>query len=72
MLQRMGYELSRQYYFSVVDDKKNPTPRNRLTRLVFSIIPSWKENQTTLAVRKTRTALAFCIPKTVHPTFDWI
>jgi SAM-dependent methyltransferase len=72
MLQRMGYGIFRQYYFSVVDDLKDPTLKNRFTRLVFGIVPSWKENQTTLAVRKTRTNLPFRIPKTVHPTLDRI
>jgi SAM-dependent methyltransferase len=70
ILQRMGYEILRHYYFSVVDEMSSPTLKNRLTRLVFQAVPSWKENQTTLAIRKVRTGLSFRIPKTVHPTLD--
>jgi SAM-dependent methyltransferase len=70
MLTRLGYEINRQYYFSIVDLMKKPTIKNRLTRLAFRIFPDWKENQTTLAIRKARTKLVFSIPKTVHPTLE--
>ncbi len=72
MLQRMGYEILRHYYFSVVDEMRNPSLKNRLTRLVFKAFPAWKENQTALAIRKFRTEMTFCIPKTVHPALDRI
>ena len=70
MLKRLGYDIYQQYYFSIVDEMKNPTVKNRLTRSVFKTFPSWKENQTTVTIRKARTEIVFRIPKTVHPTLE--
>ena len=70
MLERMGYEIRRHYYFSVAETLKKPTLKNRLTRLVFRMVPSFKENQTTLAIRKKRCDLAFRIPRTVHESLE--
>jgi SAM-dependent methyltransferase len=70
LLRRMGYEIERQYYFSIADTLKRPSLKNRLTRLVFRMIPSFKENQTTLAIRKQRTDVVFTIPKTVHESLE--
>ena len=72
MLTRLGYTIGYKshYYFSIVDVKKNITLRNRLTKLVFAIFPSFKENQTTLAIRSKRTDIKFAIPNTVHPTIE--
>ena len=70
MLRRMGYEIRRQYYFSIVDALKRPTLKNRVTRLAFGMVPSFKENQTTLAIRRKRCDLAFRIPRTVHETLE--
>ncbi len=66
ILERLGYEIERQYYFSKVDTLRNPTAKNRLTKLVFRLVPSFKENQTTLALRRSRTKQVFHIPNTVH------
>jgi SAM-dependent methyltransferase len=70
MLQRMGYEIRRHYYFSIAETLEKPTLKNRLTRLVFRMIPSFKENQTTLAIRKKRCDLVFRIPRTVHESLE--
>lgn len=66
MLTRLGYTIERHYYFSIVDVLPSPTLKNRLTRLVFSLLPSFRENQTTLAIRSRRTDLAISIPHSVH------
>jgi SAM-dependent methyltransferase len=68
MLTRLGYTIEEHYFFSIVDVRPNPTPKNRLTRFVFSLLPSFKENQTTLAIRSRRSDLPLHIPKTVHAT----
>ena len=68
LLSQLGYTIHRHYFFSVVDVKPNPTPKNRLTKFVFSLIPSFKENQTTLAIRSERCKLSIHIPQTVHDT----
>ncbi|RKZ81610.1 MAG: hypothetical protein DRR19_21965 [Candidatus Parabeggiatoa sp. nov. 1] len=70
MLEKMGYEIERLYYFSKVDTLKTYKLKNRLTRLVFQMFPSFKENQTTLAIKKQRTQQVFHIPNTVHDTLD--
>jgi hypothetical protein len=70
MLERLGYKIERQYYFSLNEAIKDPTPRNRLARLVFNAFPAFKENQTTLAIRKRRTAVVFRIPRTVHESLE--
>jgi SAM-dependent methyltransferase len=70
LLERMGYRIERQYYFSVVETFKKPSLKNRLTRTVYKLFPAFKENQTTLAIRQQRTPLLFQIPKTVHPTLE--
>ncbi len=70
LLERMGYRIERQYYFSVVEAFKRPNLKNWLTRTVFRLFPAFKENQTTLAIRKQRTSLVFRIPRTVHPILE--
>ncbi len=70
MLESMGYKINRQYYFSIVDESKNPTLKNRLTKFIFRAFPSFKENQTTLAIRQKRTEHKFVIPDTVHEKLD--
>ncbi len=72
LLTRMGYEIERHYYYSAVDSKRNPSLKNRLTRAVFRMIPSFKENQVVLAIRERRTDVPFRIPKTVHKTLESI
>ncbi len=68
MLTRLGFGIQRHYFFSIVDVKPYPTLKNRLTRFVFSVFPSFKENQTALAIRRERTTLPVNIPQTVHAT----
>ena len=68
MLTRLGYTFERHYFFSIVDVKPNPTAKNRLTKFVFSLLPSFKENQTVLAIRSKRSDLPLYIPATVHAT----
>lgn len=72
LLTRMGYGIERHSYYSIVDMKKNPTLKNRLTQTVFRMIPSFKENQVVQAIRKKRTDIPFRIPKTVHKTLESI
>ena len=64
----LGYRIERHYFFSIVDVLPNPTLKNRLTRLVFSLLPSFKENQTALAIRSKRSEIPIYIPLTVHAT----
>lgn len=70
MLERMGYQIQRHYYFGVAETIKKPTLKNHISRLVYGMFPSFKENQTTLAIRKKRTDLTFRIPRTVHETLS--
>ncbi len=67
MLERMGYEIERQYFFSLGETLTRRALRNRLSRLMYRWIPSLKENQTTLAIKRRRTDVLFRIPRTVHP-----
>ena len=66
LLTRLGYTIERHYFFSIVDVLPSPTLKNRLTRLVFTLLPSFGENQTTIAIRSQRTELPIYIPHTVH------
>jgi len=42
--------------------------KGRLFRFFLKLWPQFKENQTTIAVRKRRTQIVFEIPQTVHRT----
>lgn len=64
----LGFAVHSQYYFSRGEVETDPAPRKRLGRLFYRTFPAFKENQTNLLVKKTRTALPFTIPATVHPT----
>lgn len=66
MLGRLGYDIELQYYFSRKDVVKPRTVKDRIVKAVFSLRPTFKENLTTLAIRRRRTELMFHIPKTVH------
>src|SRR6478609_4958585 len=63
MLERLGYRIADQYYFSLGETKPR---RSILSRLVYETFPALKENQTTIAIRDKRTDLVFDIPSTVH------
>jgi len=66
MLERLGYRIADQYYFSLGETLKVTGPRMMLSRLLYGKFPALKENQTTIAVRDRRTDLVFDIPSTVH------
>jgi 2-polyprenyl-3-methyl-5-hydroxy-6-metoxy-1,4-benzoquinol methylase len=66
MLGKLGYDVADHYYYSVVDHFTKPTFKNRLTRSVFRVVPSFKESQVLRAIRRERTPLQFRIPDTVH------
>lgn len=68
MLQKMGYSIKKQYYFSLGECQRSNSIRKRLARLFYSTFPYFKENQTTLAVKDKDTEITFNIPATVHPT----
>jgi SAM-dependent methyltransferase len=68
MLERLGYRVERQYYFSLGETLEHPSLRNKAARLFYERLPWLKENQTTIAVREQRTSLRFRIPPTVHKT----
>jgi SAM-dependent methyltransferase len=70
ILERMGYKIENQYYFSIVDQLENYSLRNRLTQFVFKIFPSFKEDQVTKAIKKQRTEHIFHIPDTVNEKID--
>jgi SAM-dependent methyltransferase len=66
ILERLGYRIERQYYFSLGETQKSTTLRHRSGRMFYGMMPWFKENQTTIAVRQKRTDLKFRIPATVH------
>ena len=66
MLERMGYRIADQYYFSFGETLPVRGPRMLISRLIYSSFPAFKENQTTIAIRDRRTDLVFDIPSTVH------
>jgi hypothetical protein len=68
MLERLGYRVEKQYYFSLGETLERSSLRRRAARLFFERWPWLKENQTTIAVRERRTDLRFRVPATVHGT----
>jgi SAM-dependent methyltransferase len=68
MLERLGYSIAKQYYFSLGETQRSSTLRHRAARLFYGTMPWLKENQTTIAVKERRTDLRFRIPATVHRT----
>jgi SAM-dependent methyltransferase len=67
MLERLGYRIERQYYFSLGETlDARATFRSKAARVFYDRLPWLKENQTTVAVRERRTDLRFRIPATVH------
>jgi len=51
MLEPLGFAVSKQYYFSIIDLSSILRPRNLLKKLVFGLLPSLKEFQITFAVK---------------------
>ncbi|MEL6792854.1 MAG: class I SAM-dependent methyltransferase [Pseudomonadota bacterium] len=72
MLERMGFDIAKQYYFSLGECQAAAGAavglRKKLARAFYKNFPQFKENQTTLAVKRVDTPLRFRIPATVHPT----
>jgi len=70
LLARMGYSIHRQYYFGKAETLESLSLRNRISRMIYHLFPTFKENQTTLAIRERRTENVFNIPNTVHEKLD--
>jgi SAM-dependent methyltransferase len=68
LLEPLGFEIEKQYFFSYGEAMEARTLRHKLARRFYRAFPWLKENQTTLAVKRKRTNLCFAIPSTVHPT----
>ena len=68
ILERLGYRIEKQYYFSLGETLQSSTLRRRAARIFYEKFPQLKENQTTIAVKERRTDLKFRIPATVHKT----
>lgn len=73
MLERMGFRIAKQYYFSLGEFQAEMGTgddglRKKAARFFYKTFPQFKENQTTLAVKREATPLRFRIPATVHPT----
>ncbi len=51
MLERLGYRIEKQCYFSLGETLPSTTLRSRVARLVYENMPWLKENQTTIAVK---------------------
>jgi 2-polyprenyl-3-methyl-5-hydroxy-6-metoxy-1,4-benzoquinol methylase len=68
MLERLGYRIEKQYYFSLGETLQSSTLRRKAARLFYGKFPWFKENQTTIAIKERRTNLKFRIPVTVHKT----
>jgi SAM-dependent methyltransferase len=68
LLERVGYRIEKQYYFSLGETLQSRTLRHRAARIFYGRLPWLKENQTTIAVKERRTDLKFRIPATVHKT----
>ncbi|MCA8923864.1 MAG: class I SAM-dependent methyltransferase [Planctomycetes bacterium] len=72
MLERLGYEIESQYYFSLGETQPPVNLRKRLSQRFYRTFPALKENQTTLAVRRRRSDVVFHLPDTVHRGLDRI
>ena len=66
ILERLGYRIEKQYYFSLGETLPSSTLRRRIARKFYQSFPAFKENQTTIAIKEKRTDLRFRVPSTVH------
>ena len=66
MLEPLGFRLEDHYFFSIGETVKGGGLRRKLGRLFYRTFPSFKENQTAIAIREKRTPITFTIPSTVH------
>ena len=66
ILERLGYRIEKQYYFSLGETLPSSTLRRRVARTFYKWFPAFKENQTTIAIKEKRTELKFRVPPTVH------
>lgn len=53
MLEGISFSVQRQYYFTDVDFNHNLTAKRLLKKAVLTLFPSFKENQTTFAVKRS-------------------
>jgi SAM-dependent methyltransferase len=68
ILERLGYRIEKQYYFSLGETQPSSSLRKLAARFFYEKLPWLKENQTTIAVKERRTDVQFRIPATVHRT----
>ncbi|GAA3893116.1 hypothetical protein GCM10022276_10390 [Sphingomonas limnosediminicola] len=68
ILERLGYRIKHQYFFSLGETLPLKSWKSWLFRRILKHWPTLKENQTTIAIREKRTELVFDIPATVHRT----
>lgn len=68
MLERLGYRIKKQYYFSLGETLDSSTIRRRAARIFYENLPWLKENHTTLAIKERDVDFKFRIPRTVHRT----
>lgn len=68
MLERLDFNMKRQYYFSYGETLYAGSLRRRLARRFYEAFPHFKENQTAFAVKTKTSQLKLAIPETVHPT----
>lgn len=66
MLEQLGFRLQDHYYFSYGETIPGGSLKKRLGKLFYRTFPTFKENQTALAIRERRTDIRFDIPSTVH------
>lgn len=68
ILERLGYRIEKQYYFGLNEVMQRSTLRRKASAVFYRKFPWFKENQTTIAIKESRTSLKFRIPATVHKT----
>jgi 2-polyprenyl-3-methyl-5-hydroxy-6-metoxy-1,4-benzoquinol methylase len=68
MLQPLGFDIKRHYFFSLGECQPVTTLRKVFGRLLYRTFPALKENQTLMATKVGRTSIRFTIPATVHRT----
>jgi SAM-dependent methyltransferase len=68
LLEPLGFRIANQYYFSLGETQPAKSLRKKLARILYQRFPTFKENQTTIAIREKRTDIVFRIPATVHRT----
>lgn len=67
MLEPIGFQRLKSYYFSLGECEEDTRLRKRFGRLFYQTFPYFKENQVNIYRKEQRTQIVFDIPKTVHP-----